>query len=286
MELGALYQREFNHTLAWSIYAAPSGEPALGPVAFMHRPSAMDNPVAPLSHHWQDATHVSFGVVTAGIFSRRWQVEASAFNGREPDEKRWNFDPIRLDSYSGRVTLNPTRTLSVSAGYGWLKSPEALDPHESMHRATASLLHGIRQGSDRQITSAIIWGANIPRGDAKVSQSILVENESMLDSRNTLFGRGEFVQKSVDDLGLNDAPPHKLINIGSIQLGLIREVLRMRWSTVGFGAAGTLNFVPERIENEYGSRNPVGALLFFRLRPFHLRASSLDAQAGMEHTRK
>ncbi|HEX2721523.1 MAG TPA: hypothetical protein VHM24_01295, partial [Gemmatimonadaceae bacterium] len=107
MELAVLYQREFNHRIAWSLYAAPSGEPALGPVAFMHRPSAMDNPAAPLGHHWQDATHVSFGVVTAGVFTRRWQFEASVFNGREPDEHRWNFDSIKLDSYSGRVTANP-----------------------------------------------------------------------------------------------------------------------------------------------------------------------------------
>ena len=109
MELGALYQREINNKVGWSVYAAPSGEPALGPVAFMHRPSAMDNPAAPIAHHWQDATHVSFGVVTAGIFSKQWEVEGSFFNGREPDERRWNFDPIKLDSYSGRVTINPTR---------------------------------------------------------------------------------------------------------------------------------------------------------------------------------
>src|SRR5216110_1944874 len=108
MELGALYQREINKKVGWSVYAAPSGEPALGPVAFMHRPSAMDNPTAPIAHHWQDATHVSFGVLTGGIYSRRLQLEGSVFNGREPDEKRWDFDSIKLDSYSGRVTVNPT----------------------------------------------------------------------------------------------------------------------------------------------------------------------------------
>ncbi len=134
MELGALYQREINKGLAWSIYAAPSGEPALGPVAFMHRPSAMDNPTAPLTHHWQDATHVSFGVLTGGIYSRRWQLEGSVFNGREPDDNRWNFDPIKLDSYSGRFTVNPTNHWSLAGGYGYLKSPEALSPNESIRR--------------------------------------------------------------------------------------------------------------------------------------------------------
>ena len=34
---------------------------------FMHRPSAADDPFAPLGHHWQDATHEAFGVVTTGL---------------------------------------------------------------------------------------------------------------------------------------------------------------------------------------------------------------------------
>ncbi|MBC7788312.1 MAG: hypothetical protein H7Z74_00085, partial [Anaerolineae bacterium] len=192
MELAALYQREINKGLAWSIYAAPSGEPALSPVAFMHRPSAMDNPAAPLNHHWQDATHVSFGVLTAGIFSTRWQLEGSVFNGREPDENRWNFDPIKFDSYSGRLTVNPTASWSLAAGYGYLKSPESLNPDESIHRITASVLHGARLGADGQWASAFIWGANKHSGEAS-SNGFLAESEAILDKRNTLFGRAELV---------------------------------------------------------------------------------------------
>src|SRR6266542_83348 len=142
MELGALYQRELSKTLGWSIYAAPSGEPALGPVAFMHRPSAMDNPTAPISHHWQDATHVTFGVLTGGLFARKFQIEGSLFNSRDPDQHRWNFDRIKLDSYSSRITFNPAAVWSLSAGYGFLRSHEAFDPAESMHRVTASVLNG------------------------------------------------------------------------------------------------------------------------------------------------
>ena len=125
MEVGALYERELTSSLAWSLYVAPSGEPALSPVAFMHRPSAMDDPVAPLGHHWQDATHISFGVLTAGLFGRKWKLEGSLFNGREPNEKRWDFDRMRLDSYSGRVTVNPDSQWSLALGYGFLKSPES-----------------------------------------------------------------------------------------------------------------------------------------------------------------
>src|SRR6202521_805665 len=199
MELGTLYQREINKRLAWSIYAAPSGEPALGPVAFMHRPSAMDNPAAPLGHHWQDATHVSFGVVTGGVYSRKWQIEGSAFNGREPDDHRWNFDPIKIDSYSGRLTVNPTAQWSLAGGYGYLRSPEALKPDESQHRITASALHGAQLGADGQWASALIWGANKHSTSANWSSGFLAESEAIVDAQNTLLGRTELVQKGAGD---------------------------------------------------------------------------------------
>ncbi|MFN2603406.1 MAG: hypothetical protein ABR582_11695 [Gemmatimonadaceae bacterium] len=272
MEIGALYQRAFNDRLAWSLYAAPSGEPALGPVAFMHRPSAMDNPSAPIAHHWQDATHVSFGVITAGVFTNQWQLEASTFNGREPDERRWNFDPIKLDSYSGRVTFNPTMRWSLSAGAGYLKSPEALHPQESLHRYTASVLHGTKVGTIGQSATALIWGAN-RHGGSSLSHSVLAENETIFDEKNTVFGRAELVQKSADDLALDTESPSVLsgkFNVATTQLGYIRELTRINWATVGAGAAATLNFVPDTLERFYGSLHPVGILLFIRVRPFHL----------------
>jgi hypothetical protein len=267
--------------LAWSIYAAPSGEPALGPVAFMHRPSAMDNPAAPLTHHWQDATHVSFGVVTGGVYSRRWQIEGSAFNSREPDENRWNFDSINLDSYSGRLTVNPTLHWSLAAGYGYLKSPESLNPSESMHRITGSALHGARLGPDGQWASSFIWGANKHSGQSDWSTGFLAESEAILDKHNTLFGRTELVRKSAEDLVVDNPvvtrngvvlpgfPASERFSVGAVQLGYIREAARTHWATIGVGAAGTLNVIPAALEPYYGSRNPKGAFVFLRLRPFH-----------------
>ena len=296
MELGALYQREITKNLAWSLYAAPSGEPALGPVAFMHRPSGMDNIAAPLTHHWQDATHVSFGVITAGIFSNEWQVEGSIFNGREPNEKRWDFDPIKLDSYSGRVTVNPTVHWSLEAGYGYLKSPEALRPDESTHRITASVLHGTRLGRAGQWASAFSWGANRHEGAPDWSNGFLLESEAILDRSNTLFGRTEFVKKSAEDLVVDQPvtlrngtvlpalPSTAEFHISTLQLGYIREIAKTRWATIGVGGAGTLNFVPTSLEPYYGSRNPAGMFLFLRLRPFHLAQSSMrmNEMGGME----
>src|SRR6266849_1923558 len=160
MELGALYQREISKGLAWSVYAAPSGAPALGPDELMQSTSAIDNPTAPLTHHWQDATHVSFGVLTAGVFGQHWKLEGSVFNGREPNEERWGFDRIRLDSYSGRFTAHLDSNWTFSVGYGFLKSPEALNPTEPVHRATASVLQGRKIGRNGQLATAIVWGAN------------------------------------------------------------------------------------------------------------------------------
>lgn len=295
MELGVLYQREINRRLAWSIYAAPVGEPALSPVAFMHRPSAMDNPAAPLGHHWQDATHVSFGVLTAGLFTNRWQLEASIFNGREPDESRWNIEPIKLDSYSGRVTVNPTRNWSLAAGYGFMKSPELLEPDESMRRITASILHGAQLTDRGQIASAFVWGANKHGDESEFSNSFLVESEAIFNQANTIFGRAELVNKSAGDLVV-EAPfvtpggvtlpgfeEHEHFNVGSAQLGFIRDVARFHWSTLGIGAAGTVNFVPGSLEPYYGSRNPVGVFVFLRMRPFHSTRKSMGGMEGMKH---
>ena len=294
MELGALYQRPITKSLAWSLYAARSGEPALSPVAFMHRPSAMDNPTAPLGHHWQDATHVSFGVLTTGIFTHTWQLEGSVFNGREPDEKRWDFDPIKLDSYSGRFTLNPSTHWSFAAGYGYLKSPEELNPTESMHRITASAQHGTALGSEGQIASTAIWAANKHSTMPGLSHSLLLESEAILDKKNTLFGRTEFVQKSAEELvvanpvvtrkgvSLPGFPASQHFNVATGQLGYIREVARTHWATIGLGAAGTLNFVPGPLEPYYGSRTPVGTFIFLRLRPFHSSKKGAADMGGMK----
>jgi hypothetical protein len=281
MELGAMYERALTTNVGFMVYGAPSGEPALGPVAFMHRPSAMDNPFAPLSHHWQDATHVSFGVATAGLFTNKWRLEGSIFNGREPDEFRWNFDPIKFDSYSGRATFNPDSSWSFTAGYGWMKSPEILSPSEGLHRLTASALHGMKIGDEGQVATAVIWGANAHHG--AWSHSVLVESEAVLDRSNTLLMRAEYVQKNAEELVLDGAPYNLAselrLNVATVSAGYIRELARVWGTTIGLGGMGTVNLVPSSIESIYGSRTPVGGVVFLRLRPQFKRA----AMAGMGH---
>ena len=272
MELGAIYERAMTRSVGVELYAAPSGEPALGPVAFMHRPSAMDNPAAPLGHHWQDATHIAFGVVTAGVFTYRWKIEGSAFNGREPDENRWNIDPIRLDSYSGRVTFNPTVHWSFTAGYGYLHEPEARQPNLSIHRAAASALYGRKLGGDGQWATTFVWGTNAVSG-AALSNSFLVESEAVLNKRSTVFGRAEWVEKSAEDLVLDVPPtsfsPDRRFGVSTLSLGYVGEIKRWSGATLGLGGMGTVNFVPVALASTYGSRTPLGLWVFVRLRPVH-----------------
>jgi hypothetical protein len=232
----------------------------------------MDNPVAPITHHWADATHISYGVLSAGLFTHTFKLEGSIFNGREPDQHRFGFDPIRLDSYSGRATYDPTEHWSFTAGYGWLKSPEALSPDESMHRVTASALHGTALGAEGQWSSSVVYGANTHSGHHGRSHSLLVESEAVLSARHTVFGRAEMAQKSTEDLSL-DGPPlgftdDRSFNVGELTLGYIRDVARFGAGTLGVGAMGTVNLLPAALEPAYGSRTPLGGLIFLRVRPF------------------
>jgi hypothetical protein len=275
MELGALYERAVAPNLGLSLYLAPSGEPALGPAAFMHRPSAMDNPEAPIGHHWQDAMHVSFGVASAGLFTRRLKVEGSIFNGRDPDEVRWNFDFHPLDSYSGRVTFSLDSAWSLSTGYGFIRSPEPLDPGHSMHRTVVSIQHGRHIGAVGQWATTLIWSAMAHSDQVGLSQSALVESELVLDRKNTIFARSEFVQKSADDLVLTGGPggfsPDRSFDVGSVSLGYVRELGESSGVTLGLGALATVNVVPEALVLAYGSRTPIGGMVFLRLRPCRVR---------------
>ena len=271
MEFAVMYERALSRSIGVTVYAAPSGEPALGPVAFMHRPSAMDNLVAPLSHHWQDVTHISFGVLTGGLFGRHWKLEGSVFNGREPNEERWGFDRIRFDSYSGRFTAHLDSSWVVSAAYGFLKSPEALTPSESIHRVTASLLQGRKLGMDGQIASSVIWGAN--RHSGRTTHSVLAESEAILNRRNTIFGRVDVGQKTAGELVLPSGPggfaPDSTFTVTALSVGYIRELVRSSKATVGVGFQAGLNVLPAALAPIYGSRTPAGGMLFVRIRPLH-----------------
>ncbi|HEU5218892.1 MAG TPA: hypothetical protein VFU23_09545 [Gemmatimonadales bacterium] len=271
MELGVTYDRSIGGGLAVSLYAAPVGEPALGPVAFMHRPSAESDPFAPIAHHWQDATHITFGVTTLGIYSRSVKLEGSIFNGREPDEHRYDFDFRPLDSWSVRALANPAPQWSLSASVGYLKSPEGLSPDESEHRFSASIMHTSRFGRGGEIASAVIYGANRrkPAGSANqpLENSVIAESNLRLDGRNVLYGRMTWVQKTAEELVLPGLSAEQRFGLTTASAGYARDLAQFGHTALALGVRGEVGFVPAALRPVYGTRHPAGLAVYLRLHP-------------------
>ncbi|HEX2853852.1 MAG TPA: hypothetical protein VHO24_11485 [Opitutaceae bacterium] len=261
MELAARYRRLINPDTVFSLYVAPSGEPALGPAAFPHRMSAMDNPSAPISHHWLDSSHISFGVLTAGIAQKTWQVEGSWFNGREPDEDRWDIEHPKLDSYSGRFSWNPTPEWSAQISHGYLKSPEELHPREHLRRTTASVMHLTKLSAKTHLATTAAWGRNDTGHDR--DDAFLIETSYMME-RMSVFARAESVEKAGEEL---DIPPSdRVIRVKQLSLGGTHELLSNRPYQLALGGAVTWSFQPSDLVRAYGKR-PMGVWIFLRLRP-------------------
>jgi hypothetical protein len=263
MEVAALYRRPVGDALGVELYAAAAGEPALGPTAFMHRPSAMNNPFPPIGHHWQDSTHISFGVLTAGVYTGWAKLEGSLFHGREPDESRWDFDFGALDSWAGRVSVNPTMHTSLQVSYGYLNSPEAVRPEESLHRLSASGSCSISLLSAGTLSLTALWGRNLEAGHA--SDSALAEANFDLDGKNVPFVRVEYVQKTGHDLVVPGGEETKY----DVFQGSFGYVHRFTGGPVVplVGASLDLGLVPGSLQAQYGTRVPFGAFVFIGLQP-------------------
>jgi hypothetical protein len=266
MELAAMYTRELSGSTALQLYAAPSGEPALGPVAFPHRASAMSDPLAPLAHHWQDSTHISFGVLTAGILTRKLKIEASWFNGREPDEDRYDFDFRRLDSYSGRVSFNPSENWSFQASYGYLASPEQLEPDVSVHRLTASAAANfpVKDSGDLAVTA--VYGRNNSSGEPDTA-SWLLEANCEVGSRHVVFGRLEHVDKTGADLVLPAPLEEEVFPVKSLVAGYVFRIWNAEDFVLGLGARAAVNFIDNDLEPFYGTKEPAGYMIFLQFHP-------------------
>ena len=254
MELSATYSFDINGKSKGFIYIAPMGEPAIGTTAFQHRPSSVENPEAPINHHWNDGTHISSGVVTAGVnIADKWKIEGSLFTGREPDENRWDIDPIKLDSVSGRISYNPDPFWSFSASYGFIKEPETLEPNEDQHRIVLSAFHQTGRWS-----LGAIFGRNIKSlGD---SDAFSLE-ASYLAPWGTFFGRFESVDK--DELANVPTGSYK---VNKFTVGGIRNFLTRDGFEYGVGAYLDFFSFPSSLDSFYG-RNPVSVGVFLRIRP-------------------
>jgi hypothetical protein len=265
MEIGLLYTQGLGDDLALQLYLAPAGEPALGPVAFPHRQSAASDPLAALVHHWQDSTHISFGVITAGIITRWGKLEGSWFNGREPDEERTDFDLRRPDSFSLRASVAPAPGWSGQVSYGYLPDHDVLHPGEPLHKATTSVMyHRARAGTGHWASTAAL-GLN-KHGHGHAAAAALLETNLDLDGTHVLFGRLELVQKSGEDLALPSASlHHETFWLPSLAAGYLYNLPPFAGLVAGLGLRAAAGLVPAEVRPYYGTRAVLGGIAFLRL---------------------
>jgi hypothetical protein len=260
-ELSAYYTLPITEKISWELYGGPSAEPALGPVTYIHRASGAELPLAPLSHHLQDSTHTSFGVVTTGFVIDRVKLEASAFNGREPNEQRWSIQLAALDSWSGRAFIAPTRDWAAQYSIGRLEHPEAVEPG-SQWRQTASVEYNrpLHEGS---WATSLIWGRVHKIATGVNLNSYLLESTVNFRQRNYAFTRLELVDK--DEL-FPEAPVISTYRIGAYTFGGVRDLIQNKAWQFGLGADVTVYSKPAALDEAYGNR-PVSFQIFVRFRP-------------------
>lgn len=280
-ELALGYTHSFTKDIDLSAYLGYPGEPALGPTAFMHRVSSLPNPDAPLGHHWQDATHILFGVGTLGLRYKIIKAEASIFTGREPGENRYNFDTAKFDSYSFRLSLNPNAYWSLQGSYSEIKSPEALEPEEDIQRITFSAINSMRLGKNKNLNTSAVWGANIKHGGH-------IENAGLLESalqmnKTTLYGRYEFVQKSTHELNLEAMfnGEEKIFPVHALSLGFNHVFYQAFKTNFAIGAQATFYSSPSELEDLYG-RYPLSGQVFLRIYPQQLFIKNNMAGMNMD----
>jgi hypothetical protein len=227
----------------------------------------MPNPLAPISHHWLDSTHITYGVITGGVYGKRWKAEGSVFNGREPDETRTNLDFGPLDSVSGRVAFLPSPKLVLQISAGRLTEAEAAahgEPRADVARTTASATYHTNIADDSPWATTVGWGRNDEEGHA--SNALLVETSVTLRDRDTWYGRFEAVGKTAHDLALGDSRADAF-TVAKLQGGYTRYLQTWRQLKPGLGAALSAGFVPQRLESAYGHRVNTGFAVYLTLRP-------------------
>jgi len=269
MSLGFHYARELGEGTILDAYVAPVGDPALGPVPFPHRASAMELPQAPLSHHWQDSTHIANEVVTLGLAHKKFKIEASGFYGSEPNENRWNIDSGPINSWSTRLWFFPSKNWAMQVSTGRLAHPEAFEPGDTV-RTTSSIAY-TRPMPGGSWSSSLIWGRNHNTRTKRNLNSYLVESVLPVTRKNFVTGRVELVDKDELFAGEPELEEHlerqygSTFRIGAFTIGYTRDIALFRNIETGIGANFTAYSLPDAIKPYYGNC-PVGGNIFVRSR--------------------
>ncbi len=265
-ELSASYSYAFSSKADVFVYLGYPGEPALGPVTFMHRPSGMDNPDAPIGHHWTDATHITFGVATIGVRYGKFKLEGSSFTGREPDENRYDFDKPRFDSRSGRLSFNPDKNWAMQVSHGFIKSPELLRPEEDIYRTTASATYIRQFGEEKFISTTALWGLNKEKDRAGSNDAQL--EAAARCSKTIVYLRYEWVQKSTEELSLDPntygAETQFPVNVATLGAGY--DLFHAGITRVMGGAQLSWYHADKRLDGLYG-KNPLAGEVYLRIYP-------------------
>ena len=273
MELAVDYERALRGNWRWQVYAGLAGEPALGPPGYPHRASAMANPIRPLTHHWLDSTHVTFGVVTVGLHNQRWKVEASTFHGREPDERRVDLDLGGFDSVAGRLSFLPTERLALQVSAARLRDVGTDFPfpaQDPVIRATASAVYHVPLGASGIWATTLAYGANHARQQVSadildaISHGALLESSVTISGRHTVFTRGE----------VGGIPAHHLhafeygtavFWVGKMQFGYVRHLRAIKGLVPGIGGTVAVSVVSPELTSRYSGRTAPTFGVFFSL---------------------
>jgi len=263
MELSASVSQNIGGKSSVFLYGGLPGEPAFGPPAFMHRPAIMDSPEAPISHHWLDSTHITFGVLTAGVVLDRVKLEISRFNAREPDQHRWNIETGPLDSTAVRLSWNPTSNLALQGSWAHFEDPEQLEPGVNQRRWSASALYGREISPGWTLAGTLAWGRkSIAHDGHRLNDDAFVAEASLKHQAWTVFSRGEITENRE----LVEDEHGEAFRVGKVSLGAVRDFAVAEHVALGLGGLVSLNFIPDRLAPLYGGNHPTGAMGFVRLK--------------------
>jgi len=264
-ELSVSYSYALSKNADVFAYVGYPGEPALGPVAFMHRASSLDNPDAPISHHWIDATHITFGVATIGVRLGEFKLEGSSFTGREPDENRYDLDKPKFDSWSGRLSFNPSKNWALQISHAYINSPETLHPGENIHRTTASAEYALPLMNNNSFNATAVWGMNKQRGEDGENAALL--EASYRIKKFAFYGKYEYVQKSTEELNLDEGSyGNNLFNVNAYTLGANYDLLHLSKTNIAIGSHFTFYKDDKKLYGLYG-KNPTAFEVYLRIYP-------------------